>query len=109
MSLSFYDRLETDRLVIYNNTCYRSGIMRNTEKTISFRAVAEKIDTLDSLAAAQDRSRSYLINEAITNYIDLHAYQDALVHKGIEEMRKGRVVSHEEVVKRLKRAGRARQ
>ncbi|MGO9981643.1 MAG: ribbon-helix-helix domain-containing protein, partial [Candidatus Sulfotelmatobacter sp.] len=49
--------------------------MRNTEKTISFRAVAEKIDTLDALAAAQDRSRSYLINEAITNYIDLHAYQ----------------------------------
>jgi len=24
---------------------------------------------------AQDRSRSYLINEAITNYIELHAYQ----------------------------------
>ncbi|MGO8811860.1 MAG: CopG family ribbon-helix-helix protein [Candidatus Sulfotelmatobacter sp.] len=83
--------------------------MRNTEKTISFRAVAEKIDTLDALAAAQDRSRSYLINEAITNYIDLHAYQDALVRKGIEEMRKGRVVSHAEIVKRLKGAGRARQ
>jgi predicted transcriptional regulator len=44
--------------------------MSNTEKTISFRAVAEKIDALDSLAAAQDRSRSYLINEAITNYIE---------------------------------------
>ncbi|MGA2338066.1 MAG: ribbon-helix-helix protein, CopG family, partial [Terriglobales bacterium] len=72
-------------------------------------AVAEKIDTLDALAAAQDRSRSYLINEAITNYIDLHAYQDALVRKGIEEMRKGRVVSHAEIVKRLKGAGRARQ
>jgi predicted transcriptional regulator len=83
--------------------------MSNTEKTISFRAVAEKIDMLDVLAAARDRSRSYLINEAITNYIDLHAYQDALVRKGIEEMRKGRVVSHEEIVKRLKRAGRARQ
>ena len=83
--------------------------MSNTEKTISFRAVAEKIDTLDALAAAQDRSRSSLINEAITNYIDLHAYQDALVRKGIEEMRKGRVVRHEDVVKRHKRAGRARQ
>ncbi len=83
--------------------------MSNTEKTISFRAVAEKIDTLDALAAAQDRSRSYLINEAITNYIDLHAYQDALVRKGIEKMRKGRVVSHAEIVKRLKGAGRARQ
>lgn len=83
--------------------------MSNTEKTISFRAVAAKIDTLDSLAAAQDRSRSYLINEAITNYIELHAYQDALVRRGLEEMRKGRVVSHAEVVKRLKRSGRARR
>jgi predicted transcriptional regulator len=83
--------------------------MSNTEKTISFRADAEKIDALDSLAAAQDRPRSYLINEAITNYIQLHAYQDALVRKGLEDMRRGRVVSHEEVVKRLKRTGRARQ
>ncbi len=82
-------------------------IMGISEKTISFRAVAEKIDTLDSLAAAQDRSRSYLINEAITNYIDLHAYQDALVQNGLEEMRTGRVVSHAEVVKRLKKTGRA--
>jgi predicted transcriptional regulator len=81
--------------------------MSTSEKTISFRAVTEKIDTLDSLAAAQDRSRSYLINEAISNYIELHAYQDALVQRGLEEMRKGRVVSHEEVVKRLKRTGRA--
>ncbi len=75
----------------------------------SFRAITEKIDALDSLAAAQDRSRSYLINEAITNYIELHAYQDALVRKGLEEKRKGRVLSHEEVVKGLKRTGRARQ
>jgi predicted transcriptional regulator len=79
-----------------------------TEKTISFRAVAEKIETLDLLAAAQDRSRSYLINEAITNYIELHAYQDALVRKGLAEMRKGRVISLEQVVKGVKRAGHAR-
>jgi predicted transcriptional regulator len=80
----------------------------STEKTISFRADAEKIDALDSLAAAQDRPRSYLINEAITNYIELHAYQDSLVRKGLADMRKGRVLSHEEVVKRLKKTGRTR-
>ena len=97
------------RIVIQNNTFYRCGIMSSNEKTISFRALAEKIEALDSLAAAQERPRSYLINEAITNYIELHAYQDALVSKGLEEMRKGRVVSHEQVVKGLKRTGRARQ
>ena len=82
--------------------------MSQTEKTISFRARADKIEALDSLAAAQDRPRSYLINEAIANYIELHAYQDALVRKGLEEMRKGGVVSHEEVLERLKKTGRAR-
>jgi len=82
--------------------------MSSTEKTISFRADAQKIDALDSLAAARDRPRSYLINEAITNYIQLHVYQDALVRKGLEDMSRGRVVSHEQVVKRLKRTGRAR-
>ena len=83
-------------------------IMGRPEKTVSFRANSEKIDALDSLAAAQDRPRSYLINEAISNYIELHAYQDALVRKGLEDLHKGRVVSHAEVVKRLKKTGRAR-
>ena len=82
--------------------------MARTEKTISFRADAEQIDALDSLAAAQDRSRSYLINQAISNYIELHACQDALVRRGLEEMRRGQLVSHEEVMKRIKRIGRTR-
>jgi predicted transcriptional regulator len=82
--------------------------MDNPEKTISFRADAEKIAALDSLAAAQDRSRSYLINQAVANYVELHAYQDALVRQGLEEMREGRVTGHEEVVKRLQRKGRVR-
>ncbi|MFI5107551.1 MAG: ribbon-helix-helix domain-containing protein [Terriglobales bacterium] len=42
-------------------------------KIISFRADANKIDALDSLAAAQGRPRSRLINEAISNYVELHA------------------------------------
>ena len=83
--------------------------MSSKEKIISFRAVAEEIEALDLLASAQERPRSYLINEAISNYIELHAYQDALVRKGLEEMRKGRVVSHEQVLKRLKKTGRPRQ
>jgi predicted transcriptional regulator len=81
--------------------------MKTKEKTISFRARVDKIDALDTLAVAHDRPRSYLINEAISNYIELHAYQDALVVKGLKEMREGRLVNHEEVLIRLKRTGRA--
>lgn len=81
--------------------------MASIEKTVSFRAEVEKIDALDSLAAAQDRPRSYLIKEAISNYIELHAYQDKLVRSGIQQMREGRFINHEEVVRRVKRTGRA--
>jgi predicted transcriptional regulator len=82
--------------------------MGATEKTISFRADAKKIAALDALAEAQDRPRSYLINEAICNYIELHEYQDALVRQGLKEMRTGTVVSHAEVVKLFNKSGRAR-
>lgn len=81
--------------------------MATAEKIISFRADTDKIDALDSLAAAQDRSRSFLINEAITNYIELHAYQDKLVRNGLQQMRDGRLTAHEEIVKRIKKTGRA--
>ena len=80
----------------------------NSEKTVSFRADTKKIEALDLLASAQERPRSYLINEAIANYIELHEYQDALVRRGLEEMRKGRLVSHDEVIKRLGKTGRVR-
>jgi predicted transcriptional regulator len=83
--------------------------MGDTEKTVSFRADVSKIDSLDSLAATRDRSRSYLINEAITNYLELHAYQDALVRKGLEQMDNGRVTSHAQVIKRFSRAERSRR
>ena len=82
--------------------------MGATEKTVSFRAVTETIETLDALAEAQDRPRSYLINEAIANYIELQTYQDALVHKGLEDMQKGRVVRHADILKRIKRGSRIR-
>lgn len=77
--------------------------MAKPEKTISFRASSEKISALDSLAAAQERSRTYLINDAIANYLELHAYQDSLVRQGMEQLRQGRLVGHAEVVKRLKK------
>ncbi len=81
--------------------------MPGSEKTISFRAEAAQIDALDALAASQSRPRSYLINEAIANYVALHEYQDALVREGLEDMRKGRTLSQDELRKRIQKTGRA--
>jgi len=39
--------------------------------------------------------------------LELHTYQDELVRKGLAEMREGKVVSHEEVLRHLKKTRRA--
>ncbi len=46
---------------------------------------------------------------AITNYIELHAYQDSLVRSGLQQMNEGRLIAHEEVVVRIKKIGRGRK
>jgi hypothetical protein len=49
--------------------------------------------------------RTVLTREASSTLPELHSYQDALVRKGLEEMRTDHVVSHAEVIKSLKRQG----
>ena len=41
------------------------------DKTVSFRTDMKKVKALDALASEQDRDRSYLLNQAIDNYLDL--------------------------------------
>lgn len=64
------------------------GITGSKKKTIDVRSDASGIEALD-------------------NYAGLHDYQEGLVRKGLDDMRIGRVISHEVVVERLKRTGRA--
>ena len=78
-------------------------------KTISFRAVAKKIDRIDSLATAQQRDRTFLLNEAIDNYLDLHDYHRNLIAHGIADADEGRVVSHETVERKLTAQRKARK
>lgn len=46
-------------------------------------------------------------NEQIDELEKLHAHQDELVQQGLEDMKRGRVVSHEEVLRRIRQTGRA--
>ena len=69
------------------------------DKTVSFRTDAKKVEKLDSLAAAQDRDRTYLLNEAIDNYLDLQQYHIRQIEAGIREADAGELVDHSEVEK----------
>jgi predicted transcriptional regulator len=45
------------------------------KQTISFRLDSDKVDALDVLAKALDRDRTYLLNEAVSAYLDVQQWQ----------------------------------
>jgi len=71
------------------------------DKTVSFRADAKKIAALDTLASAQDRDRSYLLNEAVDHYLELQQYHIRLIEEGIRQADAGELVDHAEVEKMM--------
>jgi predicted transcriptional regulator len=62
----------------------------------------ETLATIDEGMRDAEAGRTVPAEEVRRLLPELHAYQDALVRKGLEEMRKGLVVSHEEVARRLR-------
>ena len=77
-------------------------------KTVSFRTDAKKVKTLDALASVQDRDRSYLLNQAVDNYLDLQQYHIELIEKGIRQADNGELVDHSEVEKMVAKLRRKR-
>ena len=73
------------------------------DKTVSFRADSKKIAALDALASVQDRDRSYLLNQAVDNYLELQQYHIELIEKGIRQADAGELVDQSEVEKMVGR------
>ncbi len=78
----------------------------SSEGVFTVRTDAEKLKALDDLAAQQDRSRNYLVNEALDRYLAYDRWFRAEVEKGLEDVREGRLVAHEEIKRKweMKRA-----
>ena len=73
--------------------------------TLSFRTDEETKSWLDRLAEARRRDRSFLINEAIEQLLELNDWQEAQIRAGIEEADRGETVPHEEVATWLRSLG----
>lgn len=69
------------------------------DKTVSFRTDSRKVAALDALASVYDRDRSYLLNEAVDNYLDLQQYHIELIEEGVRQANAGEVVDHSDVEK----------
>ena len=68
---------------------------------ISFRIEEGKRDQLDQIATSIDRDRSWVINEAIENYIELHEWQLDEIRQGMADTDAGRTVSLDQARKRM--------
>ena len=62
-------------------------------EAFSVRADAKKVEELDRLAKQMDRSRNYVVNQAIDQLLELHAWQDECVKEGIRAADAGKFVS----------------
>ena len=71
------------------------------QKTISFRMDAGKVETLDEIAIQVRRDRTFLLNEAVDAWLDLHEYQRRLVDAGKQAAEEGRYVGNAEMRQRL--------
>jgi len=74
-----------------------------TSINVTFRTEAQKRDELDRLAKSLDRDRSYLLNEAVDQYLELHRWQLKQIDKGLADIKAGRFKSLEEVRAKFKR------
>ena len=67
------------------------------EGVFTVRISPEKQRQLDALAQVLDRSRNWVVSDAIDQYLDIQAWQMAQIQYGMEEADRSELVPHEEV------------
>ncbi|MGH8190329.1 MAG: CopG family ribbon-helix-helix protein [Rhodanobacteraceae bacterium] len=65
---------------------------------ITIRTPRATVEAIDTLAGVMDRSRNYVVNQAIQQYLESNAWQVERIKAGIAAARKGRVRPADEVV-----------
>ncbi len=66
--------------------------------TLSFRAPNESVARLDALVEATDRPRSWLLEQALEQYLDVQTWQVGHIQEGLADLEAGRLVDHETVM-----------
>lgn len=64
---------------------------------ITVRAKKEIVAEIDALASAMDRSRNYVVVQALEQYLGANAWQIERIKDGIAAVRDSRVVAADEV------------
>jgi len=65
---------------------------------VSVRLPPELNDQLSEIAASIDRPKSWVIAQAVADYVSLQTWQLAAIDQGIADADAGNVVAHEDIV-----------
>ncbi len=68
-----------------------------SKENVTFRLDSEKREALDAIASGIDRDRSYLINEAISIYLEMHRWQLEEIQRSVAEADAEDFATEEEV------------
>jgi len=71
--------------------------MTSEKVPITVRLDHATVAFLDRLAEVEDRDRSYLIKQAVANFVQLHRWQIAEIEKAVKEAEAGLFATEEEV------------
>lgn len=77
--------------------------------TVTVRIPTRLKNRLNKLADVTARSRSWIAAHALEVYVEDQEWQVAAIRRGIEDVRAGRVVSHEKVSRWLRSWGKRRK
>jgi len=78
-----------------------TGATTMATEAFTVRAETDIVHQLDSMAGALDRSRNYLVNQALREYLKTHARQIEKISQGITAADRGEVIEHDEVIKEM--------
>ncbi len=70
-------------------------------EAFTVRAESNILHQLDHIAGSLDRSRNYLVNQAIQEYLETHAWQIEKITQGIEAADRGELVEHDQVMQEM--------
>jgi len=78
--------------------------MASSTGRMSISVSPEKQAKLDAIAASADRSRSYVVNEAIDHYLDLYDWQIRRIEERLERAGSSDAgwIAHDEVFSKLR-------
>ena len=77
--------------------------MQYMKETLTVRVESATRESIDAIAEATNRDRSFVINEALSAYIDVYRWQVEHIRAAIAEADAGRFVPEAEVRQRIRR------